>query len=87
MHSATRVASFLGVAFLASAGLALFGLPFLLAAGGAYALATWVLSFPIWRRDVALFPAVPAAFALHHATYLAALLVGMARGVLAGAAR
>ncbi len=33
--------------------------------------ATWALSFPIWRRDLALFPAVPFAFAAHHATYLA----------------
>jgi glycosyltransferase involved in cell wall biosynthesis len=49
----------------------------------AYAVLTWALSFPIWRRDPALFPAVPFAFAAHHLTYLAGLLTGIGRGVLA----
>ena len=52
-----------------------------------YALLTWVLSFPIWRSDPALFPAVPFAFALHHATYFIGLTVGIFRGALSGAAR
>ena len=82
LHAGGRVAAFLATAFLASAGLVVFGAPFLIGSAAAYALATWTLSAPIWRRDAALFPAVPAAFALHHATYLGGLLVGMARGVL-----
>lgn len=87
LHSRGRVAAFLGTAFGLSAGLALFGAPFLAASASAYAATTWLLSFPIWRRDVALFPAVPVAFALHHGTYLAGLLVGMARGALAASPR
>jgi GT2 family glycosyltransferase len=87
LHARGRVAAFLAAAFFASAGLVVFGAPFLLAGTGAYALATWALSAPIWRRDPALFPAVPAAFALHHAAYLGGLLVGMARGALAEPAR
>jgi hypothetical protein len=87
LHARGRVAAFLAAAFLASAGLVLFGAPFLLGGAAAYALATWTLSAPIWTRDPALFPAVPAAFALHHAAYLGGLLVGMARGVLTEAAR
>ncbi len=60
---------------------------FLLPAAAAYALTTWALSFPIWLRDLSLFPAVPFAFAIHHATYLAGLLTGIGRGVLSVAAR
>ena len=41
---------------------------FLAPALAAYALTTWALSFPLWSRDPLLFPAVPFAFALHHAT-------------------
>jgi hypothetical protein len=63
--------------------LVLFGGRFLIPAAAAYALLTWALSFPIWRRDPALFPAVPFAFAAHHVTYLAGLLTGIGRGVLA----
>jgi len=87
LYAGGRVAAFLGAAFLLSSGLALFGAPFFGVAAVAYAAATWSLSFPIWRRDFALFPAVPPAFALHHATYLAGLLVGMARGVVSLSAR
>ncbi|MFN2384822.1 MAG: glycosyltransferase [Thermoanaerobaculia bacterium] len=87
LHARGKIAAFLAAAFLASAGLLGFGAPFLLGGAGAYALATWILSAPIWSRDPALFPAVPAAFALHHAAYLGGLLVGMARGALTEAAR
>ena len=74
-------------AFAASAGGALWGTGFLVPAAAGYALVAWALSFPLWRRDVALFPAVPFAFAVHHATYLAGLLAGIGRGVLGTAAR
>jgi hypothetical protein len=56
----------------------------LLPALAAYASITVALSFPVWRRDPALLPAVPFAFAAHHATYFAGLVAGIARG-LAGA--
>ena len=89
LHARGRVAAFLATAFAASAALVLFGPRFLYPAAALYAAATWALSFPIWRRDLALFPAVPFAFAAHHLTYLAGLLVGMVtgigRGVLAAA--
>ncbi|HEY7863060.1 MAG TPA: glycosyltransferase [Thermoanaerobaculia bacterium] len=87
LHDRGRIALFLAAGFLASAAAAIWGPRFLLPALGLYALGTWALSFPIWRRDPALFPAVPFAFALHHATYFAGLLAGIARGVLSGAAR
>ncbi len=87
LHARGRVAAFLTAAFAASAGAALWGGRFLLPAAAAYGVLTWTLSFPIWRRDLALFPAVPFAFAIHHATYLAGLLAGIGRGVLGAAAR
>jgi len=87
LHARGRVAAFLSAGFLATAGLAFFGSSFLLPAAALYAAATWGLSFPIWRRDPLLFPAVPFAFALHHMTYFAALLVGIARGALGTAGR
>jgi GT2 family glycosyltransferase len=80
VHSRGRIALFLGVGFLFSAGAALFGPAFVTPSLLLYAAVTWALSFPIWRRDPALFPAVPFAFALHHAVYFAGLLAGMARG-------
>jgi glycosyltransferase involved in cell wall biosynthesis len=83
MHARGRIAVFLGGGFLASAGAALLGPAFIVPALLFYAAATWVLSFSIWRRDPLLFPAVPFAFALHHATYFVGLLVGMARGAVA----
>ena len=83
LHARGKVAAFLAAAFAGSAGLVLFGGRFLIPAAAAYALLTWALSFPIWRRDPALFPAVPFAFAAHHLTYLAGLLTGIGRGVLA----
>jgi len=82
-----RVAAFLSAGFLATAGTAAFGLPFLLPVAALYASLTWALSFPIWRDDPALFPAVPFAFALHHVTYFAGLLAGIARGLVATSAR
>ncbi len=87
LHARGRVAAFLAAGFAGSAGLALFGYRFLLPAAALYALLSWALSFPIWRRDPALAPAVPFAFAVHHATYFAGLLTGIARGVAAVAAR
>jgi len=87
LHARGRVAGFLAAGVAASAGIVLSGTRFLLPAAAAYALLTWALSFPIWRRDLALFPAVPFAFAVHHATYFAGLLAGIARGVAAVAAR
>lgn len=87
LYSGRRMAAFLSAGFLASAGAAVFGAPFLLPAAVAYAGATWAFSFPIWRRDPALFPVVPVAFALHHATYFAGLVTGIARGLLTVAAR
>lgn len=84
LHARGRVAAFLAAGFAASAGAALFGARFLLPALLAYVLITVVFSFPVWRRDAALLPAVPFAFAAHHATYFAGLVAGIARG-LAGA--
>jgi GT2 family glycosyltransferase len=85
LHARGRIAAFLAAGFLASAAAAVYGPRFLLPAIAVYAAITWICSFPIWRRDPALFPAVPFAFAAHHATYFAGLLVGMARGALATA--
>ncbi len=85
LHARGRIAAFLAAGFLASAAVALFGPRFLLPAVAVYAAATWICAFPIWRGDLALFPMVPFAFAVHHATYFAGLLVGMARGALATA--
>jgi hypothetical protein len=87
LHARGRIAAFLAAAFAASAALAMFGTRFLLPAAAVYALLTWALSLPIWRRDLALFPAVPCAFAAHHLTYFAGLLTGIGRGVVAAAAR
>ncbi len=87
LYSSGRMAAFLSAGFLATAGAAVFGLPFLVPAAAAYAASTWAFSFPIWRHDPALFPAVPFAFALHHLTYFAGLLTGIARGLLTVAAR
>ena len=83
LHARGKVAALLAAGFAASAGLALFGTRFLMPAAAAYALLAWACSFPIWRRDLALAPAVPFAFAIHHATYFAGLLVGILRGVFA----
>lgn len=86
LHARGPVVSFLAAGFVLSAGASLFGARFLLPALAAYALVTWSASFSIWRRDPLLFPAVPVAFALHHATYFAGLLVGVARGLASAAA-
>jgi GT2 family glycosyltransferase len=85
LHARGRIAAFLSAGFAATAGTAFFGLPFLLPAALLYSATTWALSYPIWRDDLALFPAVPFAFALHHSTYFLGLLAGIARGLLAGA--
>ncbi|HEY7574068.1 MAG TPA: glycosyltransferase [Thermoanaerobaculia bacterium] len=87
LHDRGKIAAFLAAGFLATAASAIWGPAFLLPALAGYAALTWALSFPIWRRDPALFPAVPFAFALHHATYFAGLIFGIARGALSGAAR
>lgn len=87
LHARGRIAVFLSAGFAATAGVALFGIPFLLPAALAYAAATCALSFPIWKEDPALLPAVPFAFAVHHATYFTGLLAGIARGLLTVAAR
>jgi glycosyltransferase involved in cell wall biosynthesis len=87
LHARGRVAVFLAAGFAGSAGAALFGARFLFPAAALYALSTWALSFPLWRRDPALAPAVPFAFAVHHLTYFTGLLAGIARGVAAVAAR
>jgi len=81
LHARGRIAAFLLVGFAGLIGTALWGVSFLLPALAAYAAATWVLSFPIWSRGPLLFPLVPFAFALHHATYFTGLLVGVARGL------
>ncbi len=83
VHARGRIAAFLGAGFLFTFGAALFGPAFLAPALVLYAAATWAFSFPIWRRDSSLFPAVPFAFALHHSVYFAGLLAGMARGAMA----
>jgi hypothetical protein len=85
LYSRGRIAAFLSAGFAGTAGVALFGLPFLLPAALLYAAVTWALSFPIWREDPALIPAVPFAFALHHLTYFGGLLTGIARGLAASA--
>jgi GT2 family glycosyltransferase len=87
LHARPRIVAFLTAGFAATAGAALFGLPFLVPVALAYAVATSVLSFPIWRHDPALLPAVPFAFAVHHLTYFAGLLAGIARGLLTAGAR
>ncbi|HEY3171384.1 MAG TPA: glycosyltransferase family 2 protein [Thermoanaerobaculia bacterium] len=87
LYSRGRFAAFLSAGFIATALTASFGLPFLAPAALLYAITTWTLSFPIWRRDPALVPAIPFAFALHHVTYFAGLLAGIARGLLAVAGR
>jgi GT2 family glycosyltransferase len=87
LYSARRIGAFLSAGFLATAGAAIFGVPFLLPAALLYAATTWALSFPIWRRDPALIPAVPFAFALHHLTYFGGLVTGIAGGLLRPAAR
>jgi GT2 family glycosyltransferase len=83
LHARGRIAAFLAAGFLATAGAAFFGPRFVGPALLVYAAITWACSFPIWRKDPLLFPAVPFAFAAHHATYFAGLLVGIARGALA----
>ena len=83
LHPRGRVAAFLGVGAAGCAAALWLGVPFLLPAGLAYAAVTGIASFPIWRRDPALLPAVPFAFALHHATYFTGLLTGIALGLAA----
>jgi hypothetical protein len=80
LHARGRIAAFLAAGFLLTASAAIWGARALLPALLLYAAAVWILSFPTWRRDPVLVPAVPLAFALHHATYFTALLAGMAAG-------
>ncbi|HET9793049.1 MAG TPA: glycosyltransferase [Thermoanaerobaculia bacterium] len=71
------IAGFLAAAAAATAGTIVFGRRFAIPAAAAYAAATWAFSAPVWRRDPALFPAVPAAFFLHHANYAIATVAGI----------
>ena len=80
LHARGRIAAFLIGGFLLTAAAAIFGSSLVPPALLLYAAATWAFSFTIWRRDPILFPAIPFAFALHHATYFAALLAGIAGG-------
>jgi len=72
-----RIAAFLAVGAAAAAGAVIFGWAFVVPALGVYAGLTWALSSPIWLRDPALFPLVPAAFFLHHANYWIATVAGI----------
>ncbi len=81
LHARGRVTALLAAGFAVTAGAALFGAGFLAPVAAAYALLAWGCAFPIWRRDLALAPAVPVAFAVHHATYFAGLLAGISSGV------
>ncbi len=53
------------------------GWRFVAIAAGLYAAAVWAFSFPIWRRDPALFLPAPFAFAIHHANYWIATFGGL----------
>ncbi|HWC64553.1 MAG TPA: glycosyltransferase, partial [Thermoanaerobaculia bacterium] len=57
-----KIAAFLAAGAAAAAGTALFGRRFAIPAAALYAAGVWAASASIWRRDPALFPAVPAAF-------------------------
>lgn len=70
------VMAFLAGGVAVGLGALLFGRKFVAPAAAAYAAATWAMSSPIWRRDRALFPIVPAAFFLHHANYWLATVAG-----------
>jgi hypothetical protein len=76
-----KIAAFLTGGAAAAAGTLLLGGAFFVAAAGAYAGLTWALSSKIWLRDPALFPAVPAAFFLHHANYWIATVAGIFAGL------
>jgi len=79
---AGKIAAFLGAAAAAAAGSIFFGRRFAVPAAAAYAAAAWAFSARIWRRDPALFPAVPAAFFLHHANYAIATTAGIGAALL-----
>ena len=85
----TLIYGFLAGGLAAAAGLgiatAFFGVRVLLLAAAAYAAAVWALSFGIWRRDPALFPVAPFAFAVHHGNYWVATFAGLAAATLRGA--
>lgn len=74
--------AFLAGGLAAAALAALLGVRFVAIAAGLYAAAVWALSFPIWRRDPALFPLAPFVFAVHHANYWVATVGGMLAGAL-----
>jgi glycosyltransferase involved in cell wall biosynthesis len=74
--------TFLAAGLLAGVATAILRGPLLAGAAAGYFVAVWSLSFPIWRRDPILFPVAPFAFAIHHANYWIATVVG----ILAGAA-
>lgn len=77
-----RILTFLAGGALVSAAALIFGRRFIVPAAAVYAGATWTLSAPIWRRDAALFPVVPAAFFIHHANYWLATVAGVALAAL-----
>jgi GT2 family glycosyltransferase len=72
--------AFLLAGLAAGVSAVLLGGRFLAVAAGVYALATWALSYSIWRRDPVLFPIVPPAFAVHHANYWIATVAGILAG-------
>ena len=74
---------FLFAGLAAGVSAVLLGGRFLAIEACVYAIATWTLSFSIWRRDPVLFPIAPLVFAVHHANYWLAT-VG---GILSGAAQ
>jgi GT2 family glycosyltransferase len=76
-----KIAVFLACGAAAAAGALLLGSAFLVPAAAAYAGLTWALSSKIWLRDPALFPAVPAAFVVHHANYWIATVAGIFAGL------
>jgi glycosyltransferase involved in cell wall biosynthesis len=47
-----------------------------------YLIATFILGVRVTRLPIAMWPLIPFAFALHHATYLAGIVWGTVRGVL-----
>jgi glycosyltransferase involved in cell wall biosynthesis len=74
------------LAFLAAALLfllcALLAPPIALAMLALYAAATLILSVPATRLPMRWWPLLPFAFALHHATYLAGIVVGSVKELL-----
>jgi GT2 family glycosyltransferase len=79
-----RVTAFLGAPPAVAAGAWLGGPVVLVACAAVYVASVVALSAPVWRRDRVLLPLAPAAFALHHANYWVATLVGLSAGIVGG---